>query len=71
MSGAVTPVGPRGSYDHARRRRAQRKGREQGCTLYIPAEELAKAGFEPGGELPFYRVWGSPRGGMFKLYKDG
>lgn len=55
----------------ARRRRALRAGRQKGCVIYIPAEELEKAGFEPGGPLPFYRVWGSPRGGMFKFYKDG
>jgi hypothetical protein len=58
-------------YDHSQRRRALRKGRETGCSIYIPAEELAKAGFVPGGPLPTYRTWGSARGSvMVRLYKE-
>lgn len=71
MSDVLTTAGRPGSYDHARRRRTQRKGREQGCTLYIPAEELEKAGFVPGGDLPWYRVWGSKRGVVIRLYREG
>lgn len=60
-----------GSYDHARRRRTKRGGREAGCWIYIPADELERAGFEPGGDLPWYRVWDTPRGVVLRLYKKG
>lgn len=60
-----------GRYDAGARRRAKRSGREAGCWTYIPAEELTKAGYEPGGELPWYRVWGSKRGGItMRLYRE-
>jgi hypothetical protein len=60
-----------GSYDHARRRRSKRAGRQKGCVVYIPADELEKAGFDPDDPPPFYRVWGSSRGGLFvRLYKE-
>lgn len=58
-------------YDAARRRRTTRRQREKGCSVYIPAEELEKAGFVPGGDLPWYRVWGSRRGVVLRLYKEG
>ena len=52
-------------YDHARRRRCVRRGRERGCWLYIPAEQLLHMGFAPGDAAPFYRTWedrtGRPR----------
>ena len=39
--------------------------------MYIPAEELAKAGIDPNGPVPFYRTWGTSRGGvMVRLYKE-
>jgi hypothetical protein len=61
-----------GIYDHARRRRATRAGRQQGCSIYISADELRAAGYEPGGPVPFYRVWGTKRGGVFvRLYREG
>lgn len=47
--------------DAALRKRAKRSGREAGCWTYIDAEALAKAGYEPGGELPYYRVTGHKR----------
>ena len=60
-----------GRYDAGRRRRAKRDGREKGCRVYIPAEELAKAGFDPDGPEPYYRVWGTQRGGVFvRLYRE-
>lgn len=60
-----------GRYDSGERRRATRSGRQTGCFIYIPAEELAKAGIEPGGNLPWYRVWGSSRGSVVvRLYKE-
>lgn len=34
-----------------------RRGRERGCWVYIPAEELLKAGID--GPRPWYRTWGS------------
>lgn len=60
-----------GSYDYARRRRAKRGGRETGCWIYIPGEELARAGWQPGGPLPWYRVWASARGVVLRLYREG
>jgi hypothetical protein len=60
-----------GRYDHAERRRAQRRGRQKGCSVYIPAEELQKAGFAPDEPPPYFRVWGSARGGVFlRLYRE-
>jgi hypothetical protein len=56
-------------YDFAERRRSTRTGRERGCWVYIPAEELRKADIDPSGPRPWYRVWGSPGGGvMLRLY---
>jgi hypothetical protein len=58
-------------YDRAKRRRTVRRGREKGCWLYVPAEELEKAGYDPGGPPPFYRVWASPRGSLrARLYRE-
>lgn len=67
----VSATDATGSYDHARRRRAKRSGRERGCWTYIPAEELRAAGFDPDGPLPWYRVWGSKRGVVLRLYREG
>ena len=58
------------TYDYAHRRRAKRSGRERGCWTYIPAEELQAAGFDPHGPLPWYRVWGSKRGVVLRLYRE-
>lgn len=58
-------------YDVAARRQSKRTGRERGCWLYIPAEELEKAGIDPTGPPPFYRTWGTSRGGiMVRLYGE-
>ena len=58
-------------YDAAARRRSQRRGRERGCHIYIPAEELVKAGIDPAGPPPAYRTWGTSRGGvMVRLYRE-
>lgn len=71
-TGAAEAPRRNGRYDAMQRRRAQRRGREKGCWVYIAAEELAKTGFVPGGDLPWYRVWGSPRGGLTcRLYGRG
>lgn len=62
----------RGSFDPARRRRALRKGREKGCSIYIPAEILQAAGYPEGSPIPFYRVWAGRRGGLtVRLYREG
>lgn len=58
-------------YDPAARRRAQRAGRQRGCSIYIPVDELEKAGIDPDGPPPLYRVWGTKGGGlMVRLYAD-
>ncbi len=60
-----------GRYDDAARRLSKRRGRERGCWVYIPADELAKADWSPEGPPPFYRVWGRARGGVLvRLYKE-
>lgn len=51
-----------GMLDLARRRRALRKGREAGCSVYIPGELLEKAGYTKADPAPYYRVWGGKRG---------
>jgi hypothetical protein len=62
---------PAGRYDSAARRQSKRSGRETGCWAYIPAEELHKAGVDPAGPAPFYRVWGSSRGSVLvRLYRE-
>jgi len=48
--------------DHGQRRRALRTGRERGCWLYIPFEQLARTGTDLAGPPPFYRVWAGARG---------
>ena len=58
-------------YDAAARRVAQRRGRERGCWVYVPAEELVKAGIDPAGEPPLYRTWGTRSGGVLvRLYRQ-
>lgn len=58
-------------YDLAARRRGQRKGRERGCWVYIPAEELEKAGRAASEDPPYYRTWGTKRGVvLIRLYKE-
>ena len=60
-----------GQYDSARRRRGARRGRERGCHIYIPMEELAKTGIDPYGPPPAYRVWGDERGRVVvQLYRE-
>lgn len=62
---------PAGRHDHALRRRSLRQGRERGCWVYVPAEDLLRAGFDPAGPAPFYRTWGGSRGGIFvRLYRE-
>lgn len=64
------PPIPAGRYDPAERRRGVRKGRERGCWVYIPLEELSKAGIDPNDPPPDYRIWGDERGGVVvRLYR--
>lgn len=58
-----------GGYDHGKRRRGVRKGREQGCWVYIPQAELIKADRYTAEHPPHYRLWATERGGvMVRLY---
>lgn len=60
-------------YDAAERRQSRRSGRERGIHIYIAAAELRKAGIDPDGPPPKYRVWGSSRGDggvTVRLYRD-
>jgi len=60
-----------GRYDRSRRRRTLRTGRERGCWVYVPAEELERAGWPLDEPPPWCRVWGASRGGVFvRLYRE-
>lgn len=51
-------------FDAAEMRRGQRRGRERGCWVYIPAEQLLRCGIPIDGLAPKYRTWsadGRPR----------
>ena len=57
------------TYDAARERRAQRHGSERGVRVYLSAAELRKAGIDPHGPAPTYKVWATSKGGlMLRLY---
>ena len=58
-------------YDEAERRRSYRKGRERGAWVFVPEAELLRAGFKRGDPPPFYRMWGTARGGlMLRFYRE-
>lgn len=62
-----------GRHDQAARRRAKRKGRETGCWLYIPGEQLSRSGFEAkvGAPPPWYRTWDGRKGTVLvQLYGE-
>lgn len=60
-----------GRHDYGERRRALRKGRERGCSIYIPAEQLEAAGIDPYGPVPWYKTWPGQRGRFIVvLYKE-
>lgn len=50
--------GEMGSHDSKRRRKASRSGRMKGVKVFIPAEELVRAGIDPDGPPPLYRLVG-------------
>jgi hypothetical protein len=65
------PKRPSGRHDPAERRRGTRGQRRKGCFIYIPAEALEKAGYDPQGEPPYYRIWAAPRGRVVvQLYRE-
>lgn len=53
-----------GVADVAALKRAQRRGRERGCWVYIAGEQLEAMGLDPADPAPSYRIWsaeGRPR----------
>jgi hypothetical protein len=62
MGEPLTPAKSSGKHDPGQRRRAQRRGRETGCWVYIAGDALGRAGYAQGEPPPWYRVWGGARG---------
>jgi hypothetical protein len=63
-----------GRPDVAALKQTRRSGREKGCWLYIPAEQLAEMGIDPEGPAPLYRVWNAqdrPRAVVNLYPKEG
>jgi hypothetical protein len=58
---ALTPRPSETTYDPGIRRRSLRRGRERGCSVYIPASVLHDAGFSADDPPPFYRLVGHAR----------
>lgn len=66
----MEPYQERSRYDDAERRRSRRSGGERGVWVFVPAVELRKAGVDPRGPAPWYRTWGTRRGGvLIRLYR--
>ena len=65
---SITPQATR--YDHAARRRGVRHGRERGCWVYIPAEELRKANIDPHEAPPWYRIWANRTRILIQFYRE-
>lgn len=60
------------SRDLTAHRQSIRRQREKGVAVFIPASELIKAGVDPDGPPPAYRVWGARNGSiMVRLYGRG
>lgn len=62
-----------GSHDPAQRRKTVRRGRERGCWLYVPAEQLERAGYPTvrGSSTPWYRTWLGRKGTILvQLYPE-
>ena len=49
---------PAYAYDRAKWRKSVRRGRERGCWVYIPRDELQAAGIPPATQPPLYRLSG-------------
>lgn len=59
-------------HDPGALRRSQRRGRERGCWVYIPALALRESGVALDGPPPLYRLWHGERGRfVVTLYPDG
>ena len=59
------------SHDHARRRKTVRRGRERGCWLYVPAEQLVETGFQLSEPPPYYKTWpGRKRTILVQFYTE-
>jgi hypothetical protein len=59
-----------GRHDAAALRHSKRAGRERGCWVYVPAEQLVEAGLNPYDPAPDYRVWsGKKRTLLVQLYE--
>lgn len=64
---------PRGAHDEGARRKALRKGRESGCSIYIPGELLERIGFadSPRDRPIYYRTWAGRKGTVLvQLYTE-
>lgn len=48
--------------DRAQRIRGVRRPRCKGIDIYIDSVALERAGIDPNGPVPYYRVWGAPGG---------
>lgn len=60
------------AYDSTQHKQSRRAPRRKGVDVFIPAEELRKAGVDPEGPAPAYRVWGSRNGSILvRLYGRG
>lgn len=71
MSDSTGPGRPRPVNDPAGRHRGVRRGRERGCWVYVPAEQMRAAGVnvERGQPPPDYRVWaGRKRTTLIQFY---
>jgi len=68
---AAQALASSGKHDPAARRRAQRRGREKGCWVYITASSLGRAGWTSTDPVPWYRIWGGSRGRyVVTLYRE-
>jgi hypothetical protein len=60
-----------GRHDQGARRKSKRQGRERGCWIYIPAEQLARLGLDPQADPPLYRTWdGRKRTALVQFYTE-
>lgn len=61
-------VAPVTRHDPARARKAQRYGKQRGVRIEIAAEELEKAGIDPHGAAPTYKVWAGDGSVFVRFY---